>query len=1077
MVDDDLDLLGQAEIFLQKENSLLELETLKTPKKALGRLEDNNFDCIVSDYQMPGMDGLEFLEIVKEEKNLDVPFIIFTGHGREEVAIKALNLGANRYLQKGGDPKSQYSLLAESILQETKRKRTERELRRKEEKHRKVFNQSHDSMWMVNVKDDEFLYEEANPQYYEFSGLKEGEVVGKRLSEIYRPQIAEKIRKDYNKVLKKKESIEIEQELEFSEEKRYHLTTLSPILDSNGKVNKIIGTGKDITQRKKVEKELREKSKKFENIFYENPLGAFHYDEKGNITECNDKFVEMMGSNREDLLGFNLLDNLNNENLINEVRSSLEEGEGHYEGEYNSITGGKTSNGRVFLKGIRGKEGEINSGIAIVEDFTERKEMEEELERSKRKFKKFFDDLNSITFISKLNGDIIETNNKAIEELGYTKEEIEDMNIIEDLSTSNNTGEELKERNKKLKNGESISFEDELKRKDNTTFRVKAEVNPIILNGKVRSASINKKIEEKKRIKEKLETILVNSPNLVFEYDPKGNYQEIYTQNSDKLAASKEEMLGNNVSEFLPQNAANRIKDAIQKAIKTREPQKIIFELQSNGKKKYFSEHFTPIISKGKDNRVISISREITERRKIEEELEESVKKFKKLFNDAPEPMILLDEEDLILDANTRFEEEFGYNLEELKGRGINEIVVPERMLEEARMLDKKSEEGYTNYETIRKGRNREFHVSISATPVKIDGKTYKITTYKNIDKRKEAEKELKESKEKYQSLIENLNEIVYVLNKNAEIEYISPNIEEISGYSPSEVTGKRFTEFVHPDDLESRIENFMKVLSGEGEPTEYRFIDNDGEVRWVRTHARPITEKGNIVGIQGVLTDITDRKKAEEREEFLHSLLRHDVRNKTQTIQGYLQLLEELELTDQAQKYIKNARKGTENELDLIEKVRILREAEEEEIQDINFKKIIHRSLNSTKELAKDKGIKVKNQCRGDLGKVKAGPLLDEALSNILENAIQHSNCQEIRISSEKTEKEVICIIEDDGVGIPKEEKEKIFEKGHTTDKEKGTGLGMFLVKTLLDIYEGEIKVRDSDLGGARFDIHLQKA
>lgn len=61
---------------------------------------------------MPEIDGLEFLEIIREEKGMDIPFIMFTGKGREDVAMDALNLGADRYIQKGGNPKSQYGLLA-----------------------------------------------------------------------------------------------------------------------------------------------------------------------------------------------------------------------------------------------------------------------------------------------------------------------------------------------------------------------------------------------------------------------------------------------------------------------------------------------------------------------------------------------------------------------------------------------------------------------------------------------------------------------------------------------------------------------------------------------------------------------------------------------------------------------------------------------------------------------------------------------------------------------------------------------------------------------------------------------------
>ncbi len=74
------------------------------------------------------MNGLEFLQKLREEKKYQKPFIIFTGKGREEVAIEALNLGADRYLKKGGDPKSQYGLLAQTIEQEIKYYKMESEL-------------------------------------------------------------------------------------------------------------------------------------------------------------------------------------------------------------------------------------------------------------------------------------------------------------------------------------------------------------------------------------------------------------------------------------------------------------------------------------------------------------------------------------------------------------------------------------------------------------------------------------------------------------------------------------------------------------------------------------------------------------------------------------------------------------------------------------------------------------------------------------------------------------------------------------------------------------------------------------
>ena len=107
---------------------------------------------------------------------------------------------------------------------------------------------------------------------------------------------------------------------------------------------------------------------------------------------------------------------------------------------------------------------------------------------------------------------------------------------------------------------------------------------------------------------------------------------------------------------------------------------------------------------------------------------------------------------------------------------------------------------------------------------------------------------------------------------------------------------------------------------------------------------------------------------------------------------------------------------------------------------------------------------------------RVEGGSLLKEVFTNLIENSVFHSNGNNISIKSKIKEDQVICIIEDDGEGITESEKERIFERGYTTDDERGTGLGLFLVKMLIEIYGGSIEVKDSELGGACFDIYLYR-
>ncbi len=126
LVDDDEKFLDQAKIFLEKENENINVVTARSVKKGLKLFDKKNFDAIVSDYQMPDVTGIEFLEEIRTKKMSNIPFIIITGKGREEVAMEALNLGADRYLQKGTDPKTLFGLLERSIKKELEKITQER---------------------------------------------------------------------------------------------------------------------------------------------------------------------------------------------------------------------------------------------------------------------------------------------------------------------------------------------------------------------------------------------------------------------------------------------------------------------------------------------------------------------------------------------------------------------------------------------------------------------------------------------------------------------------------------------------------------------------------------------------------------------------------------------------------------------------------------------------------------------------------------------------------------------------------------------------------------------------------------
>lgn len=135
-VDDEPGLLEIGRLFLE-ESEGLQVDTSVSAMEALAGPAIRSCDAIVSDYQMPEMNGIAFLKAVRERSG-DLPFILFTGRGREEVVIEAINNGADFYLQKGGDPKSQFAELAHKIRQAVARRKAELARQESEEKFRSL---------------------------------------------------------------------------------------------------------------------------------------------------------------------------------------------------------------------------------------------------------------------------------------------------------------------------------------------------------------------------------------------------------------------------------------------------------------------------------------------------------------------------------------------------------------------------------------------------------------------------------------------------------------------------------------------------------------------------------------------------------------------------------------------------------------------------------------------------------------------------------------------------------------------------------------------------------------------------
>ena len=144
-------------------------------------MAQKNYDAIVSDYQMPGEDGIDFLKSLRSVKN-NIPFILFTGKGREEVVIEALNSGADSYLQKGGGSNAQFVELEYKVKEAVRRRRSEEALHKSEEKFVKAFYGNGADMFLAKANDG--LVIDVNDTWLRSMGYRREEVIGKSVNDL-----------------------------------------------------------------------------------------------------------------------------------------------------------------------------------------------------------------------------------------------------------------------------------------------------------------------------------------------------------------------------------------------------------------------------------------------------------------------------------------------------------------------------------------------------------------------------------------------------------------------------------------------------------------------------------------------------------------------------------------------------------------------------------------------------------------------------------------------------------------------------------------------------------------------------
>ena len=288
LVDDQPELFDITRIYLEKGGDII-VDTACSAEEAFRMLNEKKYDAVVSDYNMPEMDGIEFLNEFKKQ-GIDKPFIIFTGKGREEIVIRALNSGADFYLQKGGgDAASQFAELRNMVQQAVMRNRVEAALIRSEINHRTIVEAIEDSIYMVD-KNCRYLF--MNAFHQQRLGITDDNYVGRDYTEFHSPEESERFARAIKESFESGMSVQDE----YRSKGRWFIRRMSPVRNETlERVFAVTVISAETTGRKQVEEALRVADENYRIIVEATQDSIYTVDPAGKYLFMNTHHKQRLG--------------------------------------------------------------------------------------------------------------------------------------------------------------------------------------------------------------------------------------------------------------------------------------------------------------------------------------------------------------------------------------------------------------------------------------------------------------------------------------------------------------------------------------------------------------------------------------------------------------------------------------------------------------------------------------------------------------------------------------------------------------------------------------------------------------
>jgi PAS domain S-box-containing protein len=675
-------------------------------------------------------------------------------------------------------------------------------------------------------------------------------------------------------------------------------STFTPFFNQKGEVDMFMISSLNITEEEMAKRALKESEEKYRHIFYSNPMPLLICDiQNGNFLDVNDAAVAQYGYSREEFLGMQLSDvrPVEDKESFRQIIRSLQDHSMLYKGEAtHQKKNGSLMRVEVASYGIKYEGKQV--ALVLSNDITDRKKSEEALRYNERRFRSLIENGNEIIGLHDANGTVIYVSPSITQILGYGPTDAIGLSAFESISPGDVPMLKRKLAALLGKPGATETAQWQHKHADGswrwmegvaTNLLHDPAVNAIVHN--FRDVTAQKETEKKILLEKELSESIINSlPGIFYLYNKEGKFIR-WNRNFEKISGySAEEISHMHPLDFFADAEKPLLAGSIERVFRTGNADVEAHFFTKDGKRLdyYFNgwacefENETCLIGMGID---------ITERKMAQEAIRDSEEKRRLIMNAALDAIICMDTKGMITFWNPQAEKIFGWKEEEVKGRLLAAIIIPNAF----RYMHAK---GLENYLLTREGHTvnrllemraidregKEFPIELTILPIQQGGEEFFCSFIRDITVRKRSEDAIRISNERYHVVTKATNDSIWDWDLlTNEVVRDGKRLETLyghEGWDPTEVDIK-WNAHAHPEDwarvTARRNAIFADPLQNYWED-EYRFLRKDGEYGYVFDRGYVIRdEEGKAMRMIGASQDITERKKQEEALKHKNSELK----------------------------------------------------------------------------------------------------------------------------------------------------------------------------------------------------------